>query len=239
MARCPFAVWKPLPQNTNQQNDNDDIQVIFHSLTSPSALSSWDYFAGKNAAGTEPHFLIEYDGTIIQSMDTAARADANWSANTHAVSFETASNHGATDPWTPQQLASLKRASQWLLTVHPSIGRRVCRTNTDPGFGYHRLFHEWNLSNHSCPGNARVAQFGPLVTSILAPSQPAHPNGVPLVATAEEEASIAAQAAKSVMAFPIHTATGDVSFIQWIANLGRNVEELQAQVTALTPKAGI
>ena len=169
MAICPFAIWKPLPQNATQRNDNDDIQVIFHSLTSTSALSSWDYFAGTNAQGTEPHFLMEYDGTLIQCMDTTDRADANWDANTHAISVETASNHGATDPWTPEQLATLTKLGQWLLAVHPTIGHRVCRTATDPGFGYHRLFYEWNQSNHSCPGDARVGQFPALVGAILAP----------------------------------------------------------------------
>lgn len=168
MARCPFAEWKPLREN-DTQSTLDPTQVIYHSLTSTSALSSWGWM--QNAAvKEESHFLIEYDGHIIQAVDTAVRADAQWAANIRAVSIETASNHGATDPWTPQQADALVRLSTWLLNAHPRIGERICRTWDDPGFGYHRQFDQWNQNKHSCPGPLRVKQFPMIVNRILTPA---------------------------------------------------------------------
>lgn len=226
MARYPGATWKPLPQNASQDNQNSDIQVIFHSLTSSDIDSSWQYFATGNSAGTDCTFLVAYDGRIIQALDTDARADANWAANSHAVSIETASNGGATDPWTPAQLAALTKLGRWLLTVHPGIGRRKCRAWDDPGFGYHRMFTEWNQSGHTCPGNARAAQFPGLLQGILAPTQEDD------VTPADIEAIVTA-----IRQSPIHASGGDVTLVQWIADIGRNVEDLQRKVDALTPKA--
>lgn len=172
MSVYPGAVWEPLAQNATQSRIVP-IQVILHSTTSPNDQGIWEYFEhGSGGAGTESHFLVDYAGGVIQAMDTQVRADAQWDGNTHAVSIETASNGAASDAWTPAQSAAIVALCKWLLTVHTGIGRRECRTEADPGFGYHRLFAAWNHNNHSCPGDLRVKQFPLLLSQIVAPAQP-------------------------------------------------------------------
>lgn len=170
MALYPAAVWRPLPQNQTQAKIAPT-QVILHSTTAPDDNGTWVFFAhGSAGAGTESHFLVDYDGSVIQAMDTTVRADAQFDGNTHGISIETASNPKASDAWTPAQAAAIVALGKWLLIVHPAIGRRECRTESDPGFGYHRLFTAWNYNGHSCPGDLRVKQFPMLLAQILAPA---------------------------------------------------------------------
>jgi N-acetylmuramoyl-L-alanine amidase len=169
--RCPFATWKPLSQNATQSRIIPT-QIIFHSATASNIDSVWQYMEdGSGGAHTESHFIVGYDGTIIQAMDTQVRADAQFAGNTSGVSIETASNASASDPWTSQQIESLAKLGKWLSEVH-HIPATVCHDFVSPGLGYHRLFTEWNLNAHSCPGNARVAQFPSVVHAIAAPPQP-------------------------------------------------------------------
>lgn len=170
MAVYPGAVWKPLPQNDTQPKITPT-QVILHSTTAPDDNGTWVFFAhGSAGAGTEAHFLVDYDGGVIQCMDTTVRADAQFDGNTHGISIETASNSQASDAWTPAQGEAIVALGKWLLTVHPGIGQRECRTDADPGFGYHRLFTAWNYNHHSCPGDLRVKQFPMILAQILAPT---------------------------------------------------------------------
>lgn len=176
--RCPFAEWKPLPQNFDQPRI-DPTQVVFHSLTSSNIDGAWDYFAGPDAAGTEAHFLVAYDGRIVQAMDTQIRADAQWQANDSAVSVETASNGGATDAWTAAQVEALVRLGKWLHQAHPAIPAVKCSSWETPGFGYHRMFDEWNHRQHTCPGDLRALQFYPILSRIKAPPAPAPKSTAP------------------------------------------------------------
>lgn len=195
MSRYPGATWKPLPQNATQSRITPTV-VVFHSTAGGSMQSAENVFKD-TTRGTEAHFVVGYDGEIWQFMDTSVRADAQWDANGYAVSIETLSNVAASDPWTTAQLAALTKLGRWLLATHKGIGRRICRTPTDPGFGYHRLFQSWNQSAHSCPGNARVAQFPKLVQSILAPTSP--PSGADMT-VAELDAYLASPAGQKRIA---------------------------------------
>lgn len=188
--RCPFAEWKPLTENGTQSRIVPS-QVIFHSLTSPSAANSWRYFEAA-PVDTESTFLMEYDGHLIQALDTEVRADAQWDANARAVSVETASNGGATDPWTPAQAAALVRLSSWLMAVHPRIKPVRCATWSAPGFGYHRLFPEWNHNGHTCPGDLRVKQF-PMILDAIAHPQPKPPPTPTPIPVPEADVLIATQ----------------------------------------------
>jgi hypothetical protein len=180
MARYPGATWKPFTQNATQSRIIPT-QVILHSTAGGANIeATWQYTEnGAGGTGTEYHFIVGYDGAVIQGMDTQVRADAQWDGNLHGVSIETASNSAASDPWSSAQAVALIDLGKWLLAEHPAIGRRECRTATDEGFGYHRLFTAWNQSNHSCPGNARIAQFPALLALILDPAHKPKPPAPP------------------------------------------------------------
>jgi hypothetical protein len=88
MARCPFATWRPLPENEYQGKIDPD-QLIWHSaVDGPGETDLWPFFARDDVV-VESTFFIQLDGDIIQYTDTTVRADANRWANSRAISVET------------------------------------------------------------------------------------------------------------------------------------------------------
>ena len=166
MAWYPGAIRMELQPESDAQPAIRPTQFLAHSIAAP-----WDekriYEYWRDSTNLESHFGLDYDGSLGQFIGTETRADANAAANrradgTGAVSLESASNLHASDPWTAAQVETLIRLGVWLHQRH-GIPLRICRTADDPGFGYHRLFREWNPNGHSCPGDARVRQFHEVV----------------------------------------------------------------------------
>ncbi|MFD4912866.1 N-acetylmuramoyl-L-alanine amidase [Streptomyces virginiae] len=175
MAWCPFAERLELQPESDQQPAIRPTQFILHSIIAPwTPRRTYEYWQTTNL---ESHFGLGYDGALAQYIGTETRADANYLANrradgTGAVSIETASNTSGSDPWTDAQVEGLIRLGVWLHKTH-GIPLRICRTASDPGFGYHRLHADWAVSGTSCPGDARVAQF----KNVIFPAIVARANG--------------------------------------------------------------
>lgn len=162
MSWCPFAARLELQPESDSQPAIVPDQFIVHSLAAPwTAQRTYEYW--RDSTNLESHFAVGYTGDLAQFIGTQTRADANASANRRAdghgaVSLESASNTGATDVWTAAQVDAIVDLGIWLHEEH-SIPLRLCRSWDDPGYGYHRLFSEWNPNGHACPGNARVSQY--------------------------------------------------------------------------------
>ena len=162
MAWCPFAKKMELQPESDQQAAIRPTQFIVHSIVAPwTPERTYEYW--RDSTNLESHFGIGYDGSLAQFIGTETRADANAGANRRAdgsgaVSVETASNTTASDPWTEAQLETLTRLGVWL-HQHHGIPLRICRTHTDPGFGYHSMFPQWSTDGTACPGAARIRQF--------------------------------------------------------------------------------
>ena len=166
MAWYPGAKKMELQPESDSQTAIRPTQFIVHSIVAPwTPQRTYEYW--RDSTNLESHFGLGYDGSLGQFIGTETRADANAAANrrtdgTGAVSLESASNLQASDPWTAAQVETLIQLGVWLHEKH-SIPLRICRTASDPGYGYHRLFAAWNPSAHSCPGDARVEQFHEVV----------------------------------------------------------------------------
>lgn len=133
-------------------------QVILHTaVDAPGQTDLHNYF-NRADIGTESHFFIQNDGTILQYMDTTTRADANHDANSRAISIET-EDDGTIAPWTLAQVKAIKRLGEALMKAHSGILRRVAPAQDLPGWGYHSLYDSWNKNKHSCPGGPRIHQF--------------------------------------------------------------------------------
>ncbi|MCG6493448.1 N-acetylmuramoyl-L-alanine amidase [Kitasatospora sp. A2-31] len=162
MAWYPGAQKLELQPESDQQPAIRPTQLILHSIAAPWTPGRiYEYW--RDSTNLESHFGLGYDGSLAQFIGTETRADANMHANlradgTGAVSLESASNLQHTDPWTDAQIATIIRLGVWLHQQH-GIPLRVCRSATDPGFGYHRLFPDWSDGGTACPGDARVRQF--------------------------------------------------------------------------------
>lgn len=166
MAWYPGATRMELQPESDTQVAIKPTQFIVHSVIAPwTARRIYEYW--RDSTSLESHFGLGYQGDLGQYIGTETRADANAGANrradgTGAVSIETASNTSGTDPWTSQQIEQLIQLGVWLHQRH-GIPLRICRTASDPGFGYHSLFREWSTSGTACPGAARIKQFKEVV----------------------------------------------------------------------------
>ncbi|MFD5566661.1 peptidoglycan recognition protein family protein [Streptomyces cadmiisoli] len=166
MAWYPRATKMELQPESDSQPAIRPTQLIAHSIVAPwTPRRTYEYW--RESTSLESHFGLGYDGSLGQFIGTETRADANAGANrrpdgTGAVSIETASNTKASDPWTPEQVEELIRLGVWLHQRH-EIPLRICRTHSDPGFGYHSMFREWSTSGTACPGAARIRQFREVV----------------------------------------------------------------------------
>jgi hypothetical protein len=194
MAWYPGAIKMELQPESDAQAAIRPTQFIVHSVVAP-----WDekriYAYWRDSTSLESHFGLDYDGSIGQYIGTETRADANAGANrradgTGAVSIETASNTKASDAWTPEQVEQLIRLGVWLHQRH-GIPLRICRTASDPGFGYHSMFREWSTSGTACPGVARIKQF----REVVFPGIVARATGK----TEEDDMPTAAEVAKAVL----------------------------------------
>lgn len=161
MSWCPFAKKMELQPESDNQAAIVPTQMIIHSVAAPWTIERiYEYW--RDSTNLESHFGLGYDGRLGQYIGTQTRADANAQANVRAISLESAANLQNSDPWTQEQIDSLVRVMDWAAKEH-SIPRRKCRSWTDSGFGYHRMFPEWSTSGTACPGDARVKQFNDIV----------------------------------------------------------------------------
>ncbi|MER6435413.1 N-acetylmuramoyl-L-alanine amidase [Streptomyces sp. NPDC001185] len=166
MAWYPGAKKMELQPESDSQPAIRPTQFILHSIVAPwTPERTYEYW--RDSTNLESHFGLGYDGSLGQFIGTQTRADANAAANrrvdgTGAVSLESASNLQASDPWTPAQVEALIKLGVWLHQEH-EIPLRICRSASDPGYGYHRLFSAWNPDGHACPGDARIKQFKEVV----------------------------------------------------------------------------
>lgn len=166
MAWYPGAVKMELQPESDQQAAIRPTQFIVHSIIAPwTARRTYEYW--RDSTNLESHFGLGYGGDIAQFIGTETRADANAGANrrpdgTGAVSIETASNTKGSDPWTAAQIEELIKLGVWLHQRH-GIPLRLCRSHSDPGFGYHSMFPQWSTSGTACPGAARIRQFKEVV----------------------------------------------------------------------------
>ena len=162
MARCPFAVWRPIRENYTQARIDPDIAIAHSAVDAPGPSSLFSFF-DSTSVGVETHFFIKNDGVIEQYLDTNVRADANRYVNGRAVSFETEDEGDPNNrKWTPQQVASIKRLLAWLWQVHPRIQKRMCPGPYESGVGYHTMFgapSAWTPVVKTCPGTVRKVQW--------------------------------------------------------------------------------
>ncbi|MEU0716847.1 N-acetylmuramoyl-L-alanine amidase [Streptomyces lavendulocolor] len=194
MAWYPGATRMELQPESDTQPAIRPTQFIIHSIAAPwTARRMYEYW--RDSTSLDSHFGLGYAGDLGQFIGTETRADANYQANrrpdgTGAVSIETASNLQHTDPWSEAQVEQLIRLGVWLHERH-GIPLRICRSASDPGYGYHRLHAAWSTGGTACPGDARVRQFRELVFPEIvrrATGQPAEePAPAPTPAPSEED----------------------------------------------------
>jgi hypothetical protein len=167
MARCPFAVWRPLPEQGRQRATEEKRLAILHSADG-AALSLYGFFL--NSTDLESHFMVGTNGVIEQYLDTDQRADANRFANDEAISIETGDNGDPDNQrWNPVQEAAIVRLLDWICDTHPLIIRDTATGVDGRGIGYHTQFgapSRWTPIAKSCPGRVRKTQVPGIIWQV-------------------------------------------------------------------------
>lgn len=237
MAWYPGAIKMELQPESDSQPAIKPTQFIVHSIIAPwTAKRTYEYW--RDSTSLESHFGIDYEGTVGQYIGTETRADANAGANrrpdgTGAVSAETASNLQGSDPWNDKQIEDLIAIGVWLHKTH-GIPLRICRSHSDPGFGYHSMFREWSTSGTACPGAARIKQF----REVVFPGIVARATGTP----EEEDVALTKADAKTVwttddvIGVPADWSPGNDYWTpaSLLIDQGKRLRALQAEVTKLS-----
>lgn len=250
MAWYPGARKMELQPESDSQPAIVPTQFIMHSIAAPwTKERTFEYW--RDSTNLESHFGQSYDGSIAQYIGTETRADANYRANrrndgTGAVSIETASNNAHSDPWTAAQVEGLISLGVWLHRQH-GIPLRICRTASDPGFGYHRLHADWAVSGTGCPGDARVKQF----REVIFPAIVARATGQTPDPSEEDDMPTAQEIAREVWSYqvtnaatgrPLETGTA-IAWLDKVSNtqteiITRQIAAMQGAITALATQLG-
>lgn len=144
MAVYPVAKWEPLPANSKQAHLTPRVVIIHRAV---DAVGKTDLFGWFVQSGLESHFFVQLDGTVLQYMDTNVVAEANYRANSFAVSIETEDDGGAI-PFTGAQVEAIVRLVDWLCTTH-AIPRRQADRWDGSGIGWHSM---WGINTKARPG---------------------------------------------------------------------------------------
>jgi hypothetical protein len=160
MARDPGSLWTPLAEWNDQGSFAKD-KFIFHSTGDRgSATAIYNYFNRPNVV-VESTFVVglEPSDSTRQLLDSTARADANLSANTTAISAEFVGR--AEDPFTDWQVAEAIRLGKWAHAAH-DIPKQLIPSPAGAGFGWHIMFGSpgpWTGVAKECPGKKRIKQL--------------------------------------------------------------------------------
>ena len=190
MSRYPGATWHPLASDLSHQGPMTRHDgIVLHTMAS-SLAGTESMFMASGFAGTESHFGVGPDGTVLQWVDTARRADANLNGTWRLLSVETADTGppfpawtGSNVPaWTEAQLDAIAGIVAWAAAEHdfPLEPMRSSRAS-ERGVGWHRLGIDGNFpagplggripggeswsesTGKACPGDRRIAQVAEVI----------------------------------------------------------------------------
>lgn len=156
----PGAEHNPIPQTTSDPLITP-VGAVFHIAVSEASSLKGVFSDGR---GIESTGYIRRDGSIEQYRPVNVECDAqsagnSWFVNGVRVGLTSWESQGmGPGEWTPDQMDTIRFIINWHRTEWLCPGR-VCPGPNMAGFGYHRLFDEWNPNRHSCPGDDRVKQF--------------------------------------------------------------------------------
>lgn len=187
-------VWsdKLLPEASQQGPQSNQVAIV-HTMV--GYLNGTDAYFRRGDIGLESHLGIggkydgiDLDGAIYQWIPTGVSADANYNANSYAMSVETSDGGGDRylEEWSAMQAESLAQClAAWCLK-YDKPARLVNRSSRSvPGIGHHKIGtipgpqvppDDWwsnpALGYRACPGQPRINQLTnkviPRVQAILA-----------------------------------------------------------------------
>jgi GH24 family phage-related lysozyme (muramidase) len=150
MARCPFAVWLPLPGSPGPYVGGHPFKIVHHTTEGPTADGAIEtYKETKNI----PHFTVD-DMTVYQHADTDAAVSAlrhpegtTETNRSSAIQIELIGFAG--QPKNPASLRNVARLCRWIEATHnvpqvwPNGRPNPPADGRDPG-GHNRDQNTWD-----------------------------------------------------------------------------------------------
>lgn len=162
--RFPGAVFKPLSASNTEPSIGVPRLLVWHTMQG-FLKGTFDLFRKNGYTGTESTFGVggpwdgeALDGTVWQFQHLGRQADAQAAGNAFATSIESSDGGNPTRPFSDAQLTAHVRLGVWWCEQTGVPPVRALEFN-GRGFGYHRMFTQWNPHGHSCPGDARARQL--------------------------------------------------------------------------------
>jgi hypothetical protein len=157
----PKAIAKPIPSSSKDGPIVPRLAILHvRDGLGPSLSDQFTEAEKAGGSGIEAHFYIRLDGTIEQYRSIFVECDANYLANSFAVSIETEGK--ATGTWSAPQLASIRVLLLWIHEAAPTVTLARAEKWDGSGVGYHIQFGtpgKWTPIAKSCPGLERIKQF--------------------------------------------------------------------------------
>lgn len=160
----PKAQWRPLSPVQTEPSIGIPRLLIVHTMVG-GLMGTERMFKENGYEGVESTFGLggpwdgsSLDGVFFQWQLLSRQADANYKGNALATSIECSDGGNASRGFSDKQIASLIDFHVWWCkqTGNPAV--KATRWDGH-GFGYHRMFNEWNHPAHDCPGDSRARQL--------------------------------------------------------------------------------
>jgi N-acetyl-anhydromuramyl-L-alanine amidase AmpD len=154
--RYAAASYRPLACNWSENSAQSNRLLIVHVMQ--GTLAGTDSWFHNPAARASAHFGVGNSGTVIQWVDTNAKAWHACNANGISIGVETEGMAGT--PFTDKQVRALADLLRWANRQYPDIRLWL---NTNPvrgsGLSYHGLGGVSWCNHPACPGQPRIAQL--------------------------------------------------------------------------------
>jgi hypothetical protein len=158
----PRTIRKPLPIDPARDPKIHPVGAVFHIAVSEAESLFGDF--KHRTDGIESTGYIRRQGASEQYRPLDVECDAqaagnSWERDGTRYGFTSWESQGmGPGAWSDFQVSEIQR----VILFHRDEWGAPMRTApafNAPGFGYHRLYDEWNPHGHSCPGDERVAQW--------------------------------------------------------------------------------
>lgn len=159
MARCPFAIWRPI---NSAFLPNKPLVAFNRQNTHITAggSSPWSFFNQTGRASS--HYCVLPDGTIEQYIDSAMQAEGDLEGNDATICVENVGWGSA--PLTPAQVVSNARLFAWHRETHGMANKLVensfSGSLSSKGLGFHRHGIDGNFPDLPSPYAGRIQRGG-------------------------------------------------------------------------------
>lgn len=153
----PAAALHLLPNGVNHNKGGNTPRILVVHIMEDSSIANVDQMFHNPSFQASAHFGVSRAGHVRQWVRTDDMAWHAFAANAYSigVEHEGLASQGLTDA----QIEATGKLFAYYHGVYPAMNLWINTREIGSGLAYHRQYHDWNLNNHSCPGDKAIAQL--------------------------------------------------------------------------------